>query len=170
MVVGAISGRGTLPLIKVPQNVKINAKYYIDHVLKPILETHIPKLYPGETSKVYLHHDAASSHTARLTQAYAKDVYDRLGITIINNRDIPVKSPDASPMDFFGFGFMKQQLFRRKATSMDGLWKVLKEEWRKVTIEMVNKVMESWKRRCRLIYQGDGEHVEQTKKIHQRRI
>jgi len=33
MVVGANSGRGTLPLIKVPPNVKINSKYYVDHVL-----------------------------------------------------------------------------------------------------------------------------------------
>jgi hypothetical protein len=111
MIVGAKSGPGTLPLIKAPQNVKINANYYIEKILKPLLETHVPKLYPGETSKVYVHHDAATSHTARLTRDYAKDLHDRLGITIINNKDIPVKSPDASPMDFFEFGFLKQKLF-----------------------------------------------------------
>ena len=33
MVVGVISGRGTIPLFKVPSNVKINAQYYIDYVL-----------------------------------------------------------------------------------------------------------------------------------------
>jgi len=45
MVVGALSGRGLLPLIKVPQKVKVTAKYFIDFVLKPLLEIHLPKLY-----------------------------------------------------------------------------------------------------------------------------
>lgn len=57
MVVGAITGKGTLPLIRVPAKVKINSDYYIDHVLKPFLEEKIPKLYGRETSKVYFHHD-----------------------------------------------------------------------------------------------------------------
>ena len=36
MVVGVITGKGTVPLFKVPSNVKINAQYYIEFVLKPI--------------------------------------------------------------------------------------------------------------------------------------
>lgn len=97
-------GRGILPLIKVPQKVKISAQYYIDCVLKPLLEDHDPKLYGKDIQNVVVHHDAASSHTAKLTQKYAKDKYKRLGIKIIQNSEIPIKSPDASPMDFFGFG------------------------------------------------------------------
>jgi hypothetical protein len=38
MVVGAISGHVTLPPIKVPPKAKINADYYISHVLKSICE------------------------------------------------------------------------------------------------------------------------------------
>ena len=114
MVVGAISGRGVLPLIKVPQKVKINAAYYIDFFLKPLLEVHMPKLYGKDTSKVVIHHDAASSHTARLTQKYAKTLKNKLGIKIISNSEIPVKSPDASPMDFFGFGYLKRKCCGRR--------------------------------------------------------
>jgi hypothetical protein len=53
---------------------------------------------------------------------------------------------------------------------MDGLWKLIKEEWGKVTPEMVRNVMGSWKLRCRTIHQRNGEHVEQAKKLHQRLI
>ena len=67
MVVGAISDRGVLPLIKVPQNTKINSKYYIDHVLKPIIEQHLVSLYGQDISKVFIHLNAAPSHTSKKT-------------------------------------------------------------------------------------------------------
>lgn len=168
MVVGAMSGRGPLPLIRVPHNVKICAKYYIEEVLRPLLEKEIPKLYGEDTSKVFVHHDAASSHTANITTQYAVELKQKLGITIIPKQEIPVKSPDASPMDFYGFGMLKQALFKRRATTLNGLCKVLDDEWSKVTPEMCLKVFESWKRRLRAISENHGEHVENTQKIHRR--
>jgi len=168
MIVGGMTGRGTLPLIKVPKKVKINAAYYIKHVLKPYLEREVPLLYPGELAKVTLHHDKASSHTANLTTAYLQDLKDQTGINYIAKEEIPTKSPDISPMDFYGFGFLKQRLFLRQATTLQGLWKVLKDEWGKVTPEMCKTVFDTWKRRCRAVSQKHGEHIEQTKDIHRR--
>lgn len=170
MVVGAITGRGPLPLIRVPEKVKINSAYYIEHVLKPLLEDYVPKLYGEDTSKVFVHHDAAPSHTSRATAAYAADLKSRLGISIIDKSEIPVKSPDTSPMDFFGFGYLKQRLFRRRAKTLEGLWKVLKEEWDKVGPEMTKKVIESWKLRLRTVNKRNGEHIEHCKQIHRRKV
>ena len=170
MVVGALNGRGRPPLIQVPQNVKVNSNYYVEEVLKALLEFHVPKLYGEDTPKVFVHHDAASSHTSRATSLYAEDLRSRTGITIIPKGEIPVKSPDASPMDFYGFGMLKQALFKRRARTLPGLWKALKEEWSKVTPEMCVKVFESWKRRLREVSARSGEHVENTKKIHRRVI
>lgn len=70
MVIGALSGRGPLPLIKVPGKVKVNSKYYVDYVLRPLFEEHVLKIYTGELNKVYFHHDKASSHTAKFTTDY----------------------------------------------------------------------------------------------------
>ncbi|OXA63018.1 hypothetical protein Fcan01_00539 [Folsomia candida] len=145
MVVGAMTGRG-------------------------FLEVEIPKKYPGELDKVFIHHDAASSHTAKFTQQYAQDLKRRTGMTLISNSEIPIKSPDTSPMDFFGFGYLKQQLFKRKASTMAGVWKVLNEEWDLVSPEMCEKVFGSWKRRLRLVAQKHGEHMENTKAIHSHRV
>jgi hypothetical protein len=38
MIVGAITGRGVLPLIRVPPKAKVNSEYYIKYVLKRLLE------------------------------------------------------------------------------------------------------------------------------------
>jgi len=39
IVAGALTGRLQPPLIKVHPNVKIHSEYYIENVLKPLLET-----------------------------------------------------------------------------------------------------------------------------------
>lgn len=170
MLVGAICGRGPIKLIRVPKNVKVNAQYYIDSVLKPILEIEIPKLYPKEMHKVYLHHDKATSHTAKKTQDYLSDLNRRTGINFIKKGETPVKSPDCSPLDFFGFGYLKQKLFHKKPKTENGLWKACQDVWSTITPEMAKLVFESWKRRCRAITKANGSHIEQTKKIHRRRI
>ncbi|UYV65741.1 Fringe-like [Cordylochernes scorpioides] len=109
MVVGVMTGRGVLPLIKVPSKVKVNSEFYIECVLKPVIEQ-LKDLYPGEMDKVFLHHDKASSHTSNKTQQFLQEMKDTLGLNFIRNSDIPVKSPDASPLDFYGFGMRNKPL------------------------------------------------------------
>lgn len=170
MLIGIISGKGTLPLMKVPTEVKINARYYVDYVLKPLFTIHLPRLYGNEMNKVFFHHDKASSHTARLTVEYLEKMKKEIGISYLENSEIPVKAPDASPLDFFGFGYLKQQLLNRRAVTLDGIWKVAQEIWCNIDEDMVKRVFASWKYRCRLISRNDGAHIENTKSIHQRTV
>ena len=141
----------------------------MDKVLKSLLEVHLPKLYPGELHKVTVHHDQATSHTARVTPDYAYDLEKKLGIRLLKNSQIPVKSPDMSPLTFFGFGYLKSQLFRRKSKTEGGLWKVMKHEWSKIDLAIVTRVYSAWKRRLRLVRKISGRHIENTKDIHLRR-
>ncbi|UYV73899.1 ANKEF1 [Cordylochernes scorpioides] len=138
MVVGVMTGRGVLPLIKVPSKVKVNSEFYIECVLKPVIEQ-LKDLYPGEMDKVFLHHDKASSHTTNKTQQFLQEMKDTLGLNFIRNSDIPVKSPDASPLDFYGFGMLKQRLFNRRPKTEAGLWKAAQEEWSNVSLSKVKE-------------------------------
>ncbi|UYV83098.1 TTC26 [Cordylochernes scorpioides] len=138
MVVGVMTGRGVLPLIKVPSKVNVNSEFYIECVLKPVIEQ-LKDLYPGEMDKVFLHHDKASSHTSNKTQQFLQEMKDTLGLNFIRNSDIPVKSPDASPLDFYGFGMLKQRLFNRRPKTEAGLWKAAQEEWSNVSLSKVKE-------------------------------
>jgi len=164
MVVGIITVRGTVPLFRIPSNVKINAQYYVDYVLKPLFTVHIPHLYPNEMDKVYFHHDKASSHTAT---EYLVKMKSKLGISFINKDEIPVKAPEGSPLDYFGFGYLMQRLLSR-ARTLDGIWKLSREVWSEIDIAQIQRVFNSWKRRLRLISARDGEHIKQIKGIHRR--
>ncbi|UYV62780.1 hypothetical protein LAZ67_2001912, partial [Cordylochernes scorpioides] len=169
MVVGVMTGRGVLPLIKVPSKVKVNSEFYIECVLKPVIEQ-LKDLYPGEMDKVFLHHDKASSHTSNKTQQFLQEMKDTLGLNFIRNSDIPVKSPDASPLDFYGFGMLKQRLFNRRPKTEAGLWKAAQEEWSNVSLSKVKEVFAAWKVRCREIAKKKGKYIEHMKKIHVRKI
>ncbi|UYV72299.1 hypothetical protein LAZ67_9002511 [Cordylochernes scorpioides] len=164
MVVGVMTGRGVLPLIKVPSKVKVNSEFYIECVLKPVIEQ-LKDLYPGEMDKVFLHHDKASSHTSKKTQQFLQEMKDTLGLNFIRNSDIPVKTPDASPLDFYGFGMLKQRLFNRRPKTEAGLWKAAQEEWSNVSLSKVKEVFAAWKVRCREIAKKKGKHIEHMKKF-----
>ena len=91
-----------------------------------------------------------------------------LGISFINKNEIPVKAPDGSPLDLFGFGYLKQRL----CPEGPELWMVfgnfLRRYWSEIDIAQIQRVFNSWKRRLRLISARDGEHIEQKKGIHRR--
>lgn len=170
MVVGILTGRGTAPLIRVPSSTKINSQYYVDYVLRPLFTEHLPRLYGQDINKVFFHHDKATSHTSNLTTDYLNEVAEELGITYIEKKEIPVKCPDASPLDFFGFGYLKQRITKRKARTLEGVWKIAQDEWSQITVQQIRKTFASWKRRLRLISKKNGEHIEQIKSIHSKSL
>ncbi|CAG7832547.1 unnamed protein product [Allacma fusca] len=168
MIGGAMTGRGALPLFKVPHNLKGNSHCYVREVLKPLLEVEGQKRYGEDTSNVYAHHDATSSHNARFTQDYARELTDRTWVTLISNSEIPVKSPDESPVDVFGLGILKKNPFNRRASTLKGLWEVVNEEWNSTPPEKCLEVIVSWQRRLISISKRNGEHVENTGQVHRR--
>ena len=120
--------------------------------------------------KVFFHHDKATSHTAKKTTKYLEEVKRELGISYIEKKNIPIKCPDGSPLDFYGFGYLKKQLQKRRGRTLDGIWKLSQKVWSQIDSKMIEKVFSSWKRRLRQISAMNGEHIEQLKTIHRRSI
>jgi len=98
MTVGILTGRGPVDLIFVPSKVKIDARFYLDYVLKPLVKKILPKLYPDELDKVWVHHDAAPATISARKSEYIEHVTRTKGIRFILNSQIPVKGPDCSPL------------------------------------------------------------------------
>ena len=83
MVVGIIIRRDTVPLLRVTARVKIDEEYYVKYAFKSVFSVCLPRSYPKEMDKVYLHHYKASSHTANLTTCYLAKMKEELGFNII---------------------------------------------------------------------------------------
>lgn len=166
MIIVAMSYDRTFPLIKVPEKTTVNAEYYREMVLKPLINIHIKKHFKSDISKVIIHHDKSPVHTSKLVAEYLKKMNEKYGIRILSNDEIPVKGPDITPIDFFGNSLIKQRIYKMKSKSLADLWKNARSVWRKVTTQECHDAYESWKRRCRAVSQKNGGHIEQIKGIH----
>ena len=146
MIVAALTGRGTLQIIKAPKYTKINSQFCVSNVLKPLFEKYLPKLYKNEIHKIFFHHDKATSHTSKYTTEYLDKCPQKYGLKYLKKYDIPVKSPDCSPCDFFSFGYFKQKLKYYNANSLNKLWNACKKVWKTITLVMVQSVFENRKK------------------------
>ena len=133
--------------------------------MHPIFHRDIPSLYGNDAEKVWLHQDKASSHTSRSTAAYLEELTRTTKINVIPFKYIPVKSPDASPMDFCAFGLLKNRLKNRRPSTIDGLWKAVKAEWLALDLISLRRALLSWKVRCRGIAKNQGHQIEHLKHL-----
>jgi hypothetical protein len=93
-----------------PKGQKFNAGYYIDNILKSILESRST----GPDSGLIIHADNARSHTAQRTLKFCRE--NRLEIA-----PHPPYSPDLAHSDFFLFGHIKNALEGDKFPSEEAL-------------------------------------------------
>ena len=92
-----ITERGSTGIYFVLSEAKVNSHFYVDKVLRPILQKDIPSLYGKLAKKVTLHHDSAPAHTSFFTY---KSIVE-MGFNFIAKEDWPANSPDISPMGLF---------------------------------------------------------------------
>ena len=133
------------------------------------LKKELVPLFKDDMDKVFIHHDKASSHTAGKTVEFLTQMNEKYGITFQRKEDIVVKGADVAPMDFFGFGWLKSKVKKRRFRTFKGFVKTIREEWSKLSPQFCENVFEEWKARCLLIKKEQGRHIEQIKKIHNKR-
>lgn len=170
MIVGAMTEERTFPLIRVPSKTKCNAHYYVDFVLRPLIEKHLKPYFGDDLNQVTIHHDKATSHTAKYTTDFLMEMKERYGISFITKKDIPVKGCDISPMDFFGFAYLKQAIGKSRAKTSEGIWKKCKSVWNNVPTDYCKNTFKAWKRRCLKVKDKKGGHIEHSKNIHSLKI
>ncbi|RWS26341.1 uncharacterized protein B4U80_07228 [Leptotrombidium deliense] len=154
MVWCGISVNGALKPIFVEPGVKINADYYVNHVLKPFLKRDIKRLYPD--MDYVFHQDSAPSHTAKKTLNFLR----QRQVSFITPSQWMPSSPDAAPMDFFVWGYIKRRLQHENISTIKALKNAIRREFRNIPCFLLNKVMKSWSRRCRQIYYNKGLQIE----------
>ena len=107
---------------------KVNADYFIQHILKPIVEKDIPQLYGNDSRKVIVHMDSAPAHTAKKTYQWL----DEREIKYISKEKWMANSPDLSPCDYAVNGIFKKKIAGKTAKCENALERVVKREWDKL--------------------------------------
>lgn len=158
MAWAGICSRGRTKLRWVDVGAKVDAKYYIDRVLKPFLKKDAPSLYPE--GNFIFHQDSAPAHRAAITQDFLSD----RGINFIKADEWIPCSPDASPMDFGVWSWMKSRLKYKKVRTLLGLKKAVQKVWTELPQNLIDNVLKSWPKRVYQIYKAKGFQIEHLRK------
>ena len=153
MVWAAFCARGVIGPIFVEPGAKINTEYYIQKILKPCIEE-IKRLYPD--GDVIFQQDSAPSHASKKTIEFLTSI----GIEFISLDEWPPRSPDAAPCDFFLWGYLKNKVYSRKVTTTIGLKRVITAELSSIPQAMLNRALEAWPKRLKMIYDAKGNNIE----------
>jgi hypothetical protein len=151
MVWAGIAWNGKTDLIRIPQGLRMNADDYIEHVA-----SHIPeeaKSIFGNRKKWKLLEDGAPVHKARVTRTW----YANHGVDAISN--FPPNSPDLNLAENMWKVF-DDVVATRRPTTIDGLWRVLKQEWDGMSIETVNKLVLSMTDRLNAVITAQGGNTK----------
>ena len=125
MVWAGVSFYGKTKLYFIKPGVKINSTYYINNVLKPFLAYDAKKLFSD--GNYVFHQDSAPSHVSKKIQ----DFMDK-NFNYLKKEEWLPKTPDAAPMDYFVWGYLKRLLFKSRVKDMEGFKSALKRAWNKI--------------------------------------
>ena len=137
MFAAGFSWKGQTRFYHVPEKTKMNGDFFVNEVLTRIVFEDIPRLYGRDAKKVVIHMDSASSHTCKRTTDWLKENK----VKYISNLQWLPNSPEVSPMDFFGNGYLKSRLQKRRYTTVEGMLAAAKEEWSEVPVPMFRKAV-----------------------------
>ena len=156
MVVIGICWRGKTKAYIVPEKAKVNADYFIKHILKPIVEKDIPRLYGELSGKVKIHMDSAPGHVSKKTYKWLDD----RDVKHISKDIWMANSPDLSPMDYGINGHFKEILKGKEAKDLKQLERVVKLAWSKYDLATIRKVLLDWPVRVSLMINSAGYQIE----------
>ena len=149
MVWGGITYYGKTPLIRLDG--KVNAAAY-QSALKRMLPA-ANKLF-GERHWC-LQQDGASPHTAASTQQWLADNVP----SFIPKNDWPANSPDANSIENL-WGILTSKVDARRPSSVSDLWRIVKEEWRKIPLSLVQTLIDSQPKRLSTLRTPRGGYTK----------
>jgi hypothetical protein len=109
--------------------------------------------------KVVFMHDGAPPHFSRVVRNFLETTFKSRIIGRGFNWFWPPRSPDITPCDFWFWGYVKHQVYRRQPQTLDELQQAIREEIHAIDVKMLEKVVDSVPRRMHGLIERKGAHI-----------
>jgi hypothetical protein len=119
-------------------------------ILKHHMAPHYKEMKQQHGVNFIFQHDNDPKHTSRVAQNYLQNQqYEVL--------DWSSQSPDMNPIENL-WQLVKKGLYDRidRASSLDDLFELVKEEWEKIPLVEMQKLVHSMPRRCKAVLKSNG--------------
>ena len=155
MVSAGISKLGKTSIHFVTPGAKINSAYYCNEVLSQLL----PEMERLSNGDYIFQQDGARSHTSKATLAYLEEHCCQF----LKPDLWPPNSPDLNPCDYAIWGTLEARIWnhnRFNIKTIEDLKERIVEEWDALPQEMIDKSIDSFRKRVRMLIQQNGGHIE----------
>ena len=109
-------------------------------------------------SKIIFQQDGAPPNYERNVRKFLDDVFPNRWIGRCGPMTWASRSPDLTPLDFFVWGFLKNEVYKGKITDLDDLQKI--NCIKKINLDMCTNAVQSFRDRLLLCIENDGGYVE----------
>ena len=154
MVWTAISEKEKSPLVFVHLGVKINKELYIKDILEGALIPWCKSLYGKDNWT--LQQDGATSHIARVTQAWCENNCPAW----ISKEEWHPSSPDLNPLDYSLWSILESEACSKPSPSIEALKLKLMKTWEKIPMEIVHASINDFSKRLHAVVKAKGKHFE----------
>lgn len=144
-----------------PQNVNITAVTYsqfLEETLPGLLNDVQLNIPPDE---IIFQQDGHPAHTSILARGVLNRRFARRWIGIHSDfHEWPPRSPDLTPMDFFAWGYIRDQVYQTLPRNRENLIEKIRAASRNITPAMIDTVRQSCMRRVALCLEESGGYFE----------
>lgn len=153
MVATFFSRSGHVATVPLVEQATVTARWYTEVCLPQVLQVLKDRRPKSGIGSFILHHDNASSHTAKLTVDFLEEEHVKL-------LGHPPYSPDLAPCDFFLFPKIKNKIKGIRFSSPDEAAAAYLEAVRALSTEDWKNCFSEWINRMKLCVQANGEYFE----------
>jgi DDE superfamily endonuclease len=97
--------------------------------------------------------DGDPKHTSDRVQAWL-----RQHVHFIPKGDWPANSPDLNPIENL-WAYLQQRVYAREPRTLDGLHRIILEEWEAIPPELLRRLVDSMPRRLAAVQHNEGGHT-----------
>lgn len=105
-------------------------------------------------------HDGAPAHNSRAIREYLDEKFPDSWIGRGGPARWPPRSPDLTPLDFFLWGYIKNEVYRTVPTTAEDMRERIRTAFRDVSQEVLRAVSRACESKLRLCLQREGRHFE----------
>ena len=117
----------------------------------------------GNDNQHWYQHDGAPSHFSILARQWLDQHFPQRWIGRRGPKEWPPRSPGLTILDFWLWSYIKDRVYaiHNNYTTLNELEEAISHELTNINQEVIRKCYSSFRKRCNLCLEQDGEHFEQ---------
>lgn len=128
--------------------------------MKDLDTDYLEHLTLADLRKIWYQHDGAPPHNRQFVKTYLDDTFHDQWFGTDGPQRWPPRSPDLTPMDFFIWGYIKNEVYFHTPTTKEDLQQRVRIAFNSIPPETIRRAVGDVIRRCEKCLEVEGNVFE----------